>query len=422
MRTETEEEGLVQVSLTCAGREGGGEVQAEGTATESCQTHVRVEIIAKSPETGKSDKVVKEDEGVPGDQGEAPPYGGEAGERAASGSPAGSSKSQQSSIEEWQAEIVDGLTEELNASRAKYLELEYELEKSEEAKLDRDKQILSLTTELARLREAYVALEQKTLAMQAKKETNLPRTPTKQRGTATAFQEEKDTLTRQLNKAEKALAKERGLASQLRRELDEQLAKLAAMAESTGADEEAESLQAENEVLKARLAQGESLQAENEALKARLAQGGPFQAENEALKARLAQGEEKTSLVKRTLDDSNAQCLAASSTIDKLITENVEYIDRINQLASQVRAFSRKSAPPGPAREETSSGPAGGHVGAASNDDDLAPPGVERGSKGGGEEVSITMEDVEDLKKSVMKPKDPVGFFGFITGADKVPV
>jgi len=123
MRTETEEEGLVQVSLTCAGREGGGEVQAEGTATESCQTHVRVEIIAKSPETGKSDKVVKEDEGVPGDQGEAPPYGGEAGERAASGSPAGSSKSQQSSIEEWQAEIVDGLTEELNASRAKYLEL-----------------------------------------------------------------------------------------------------------------------------------------------------------------------------------------------------------------------------------------------------------------------------------------------------------
>jgi len=388
MRTETEEEGLVQVSLTCAGREGGGEVQAEGTATESCQTHVRVEIIAKSPETGKSDKVVKEDEGVPGDQGEAPPYGGEAGERAASGSPAGSSKSQQSSIEEWQAEIVDGLTEELNASRAKYLELEYELEKSEEAKLDRDKQILSLTTELARLREAYVALEQKTLAMQAKKETNLPRTPTKQRGTATAFQEEKDTLTRQLNKAEKALAKERGLASQLRRELDEQLAKLAAMAESTGADEEAESLQAENEVLK----------------------------------ARLAQGEEKTSLVKRTLDDSNAQCLAASSTIDKLITENVEYIDRINQLASQVRAFSRKSAPPGPAREETSSGPAGGHVGAASNDDDLAPPGVERGSKGGGEEVSITMEDVEDLKKSVMKPKDPVGFFGFITGADKVPV
>ena len=296
--------------------------------------------------------------------------------RSASPSASSPSSSSVSEIEAFKAEIVDGLEEELSASRARYLELEYRLEKSEEAKQEKEDQILSLTGELARLRESYVALEQKMVGMQSKRDAGgRPRTPTKAKGPGSAEVEERDSLSRQLSKATRALDQERRLTSQLSREVREQAEKLVAM----------------------------------EAMASTTTEVDGLRAEVEALRSQIERGEEKTSLVKRTLDDSNAQCLAASSTIDKLITENVEYIERINDLGGRLRTVAEKQA-----------------AAAAAAEARTVEEGLPESSAGAVTEAPAVV-DVPDLESAIEPPlaaeSEPprrTGFFGFITGADLV--
>ena len=297
--------------------------------------------------------------------------------RSASPSASSPSSSSVSEIEAFKAEIVDGLEEELSASRARYLELEYRLEKSEEAKQEKEDQILSLTGELARLRESYVALEQKMVGMQSKRDAGgRPRTPTKAKGPGSAEVEERDSLSRQLSKATRALDQERRLTSQLSREVREQAEKLVAM----------------------------------EAMASTTTEVDGLRAEVEALRSQIERGEEKTSLVKRTLDDSNAQCLAASSTIDKLITENVEYIERINDLGGRLRTVAEKQAAAAAAAAEART----------------VEEGLPESSAGAVTEAPAVV-DVPDLESAIEPPlaaeSEPprrTGFFGFITGADLV--
>ncbi|WZN66745.1 hypothetical protein HKI87_16g83150 [Chloropicon roscoffensis] len=297
--------------------------------------------------------------------------------RSASPSASSPSSSSVSEIEAFKAEIVDGLEEELSASRARYLELEYKLEKSEEAKQEKEDQILSLTGELARLRESYVALEQKMVGMQSKRDAGgRPRTPTKAKGPGSAEVEERDSLSRQLSKATRALDQERRLTSQLSREVREQAEKLVAM----------------------------------EAMASTTTEVDGLRAEVEALRSQIERGEEKTSLVKRTLDDSNAQCLAASSTIDKLITENVEYIERINDLGGRLRTVAEKQA--AAAAEAAEARP--------------VEEGLPESSAGAVTEAPAVVH-VPDLESAIEPPlaaeSEPprrTGFFGFITGADLV--
>lgn len=288
------------------------------------------------------------------------------------------SSSSVSEIEAFKAEIVDGLEEELSASRARYLELEYKLEKSEEAKQEKEDQFLSLTGELARLRESYVALEQKMVGMQSKRDAGgRPRTPTKAKGPGSAEVEERDSLSRQLSKATRALDQERRLTSQLSREVREQAEKLVAM----------------------------------EAMASTTTEVDGLRAEVEALRSQIERGEEKTSLVKRTLDDSNAQCLAASSTIDKLITENVEYIERINDLGGRLRTVAEKQA---------------AAAVAAAAEARTVEEGLPESSAGAVTEAPAVVH-VPDLESAIEPPlaaeSEPprrTGFFGFITGADLV--
>ena len=233
---------------------------------------------------------------------------------------------------------------------------------------------MSLTGELARLRESYVALEQKMVGMQSKRDAGgRPRTPTKAKGPGSAEVEERDSLSRQLSKATRALDQERRLTSQLSREVREQAEKLVAM----------------------------------EAMASTTTEVDGLRAEVEALRSQIERGEEKTSLVKRTLDDSNAQCLAASSTIDKLITENVEYIERINDLGGRLRTVAEKQA-------------------AAAAEARTVEEGLPESSAGAVTEAPAVVH-VPDLESAIEPPlaaeSEPprrTGFFGFITGADLV--
>ena len=214
------------------------------------------------------------------------------------------------------------------------------------------------------------------VGMQSKRDAGgRPRTPTKAKGPGSAEVEERDSLSRQLSKATRALDQERRLTSQLSREVREQAEKLVAM----------------------------------EAMASTTTEVDGLRAEVEALRSQIERGEEKTSLVKRTLDDSNAQCLAASSTIDKLITENVEYIERINDLGGRLRTVAEKQA-----------------AAAAAAEARTVEEGLPESSAGAVTEAPAVV-DVPDLESAIEPPlaaeSEPprrTGFFGFITGADLV--
>ena len=333
-----------------------------------------------------------EDEGTRSDS------AGESEEERTTSTSAPKPKSSSEDLEAFQAEILFGLEEELSASKARSLELQYHLEKSEERVKEQDVEILELTSEVARLRTDKVDLEQKLVAAQAKE---LPRTPTKRKGGGSAADEEKESLTRQLSKAERALEQERRIASELRRELEDHLARASeAQAKASAAPEPPR----------------DAAPSEAEAA---------LRTENEALKSRIAQVEEKTSLVHRTLSDSNAQCAAASSTIDKLITENVEYIERINHIGIKMR-------------EAAESRGAAGKAGQGEGAEFAAPLAVEmsaeapampalqgkEGRRQGGESPLVGARngdhhDPEDPPPP-MKERKYTGFFGFIAGADLV--
>ena len=99
-----------------------------------------------------------EDEGTRSDS------AGESEEERDTSTSAPKPKSSSEDLEAFQAEILFGLEEELSASKARSLELQYHFEKSEERVKEQDVEILELTSEVARLRTDKVDLEQKLVA------------------------------------------------------------------------------------------------------------------------------------------------------------------------------------------------------------------------------------------------------------------
>jgi hypothetical protein len=145
------------------------------------------------------------------------------------------------------------------------------------------------------------------------------------------------------------------------------------------------------------------------------------------LNARLAQQQERSNLVNRTLDDSKAQCLAASNTIDKLITENVEYIEKVNQQSRLISGVAESK------EEEKMKKLASGGDGALDSEGSLSFDSVQpKGSPAlAGANQAAPISPTMDLESNshhvdyspiYLQPekKKATGFFSFIAGADLV--
>jgi len=173
-------------------------------------------------------------------------------------------------------ELQEELQSEVSSSRTRCLELEYELEKRQDVVVSRDKEILQLQTQMAKLQESYVGLE---LSMKGKR-VERGRDDANHKNDANGS----DNLRRLLSKAERALEQERRTVSKLRKEVGTLTSeKLSVPTTPPPSQDEDSALRKENDTLKSRL------------------------------------------------DTVKSKCLAASTTIEKLINENIDYMDKINQ-------------------------------------------------------------------------------------------